>query len=93
MKKICNKITLVALVIFGATTLAFSQAVNKPSIMIFPDDVWMNSNGFLKEVDNQGVKMMVPDYTNALLNVELGQVITNIEKLMLERGYPLENLS
>ena len=55
--------------------------------------VWMNSNGFLKEVDNQGVKVMVPDFTKALLNVELGQVITNIEKMMLERGYPLENLS
>jgi hypothetical protein len=93
MKKIFNKIIVVAIVIFGATTLAFSQAVNKPSIMVFPDDVWMNSNGFLKEVDNQGVKTMVPDYTKALLNVELGQVITNIEKMMLDRGYPLENLS
>ena len=93
MKKILKKIIVVSIVIFGATTIAFSQAVNKPSIMVFPDDVWMNSNGFLKEVDNQGVKMMVPDYTKALLNVELGQVITNIEKMMLDRGYPLENLS
>ena len=93
MKKIFKKIIVVSIVIFGATTIAFSQAVNKPSIMVFPDDVWMNSNGFLKEVDNQGVKMMVPDYTKALLNVELGQVITNIEKMMLDRGYPLENLS
>jgi len=93
MKKIFKKTIVVAIMIFGATTLAFSQAVNKPSIMVFPDDVWMNSNGFLKEVDNQGVKIMVPDYTKALLNVELGQVITNIEKMMLDRGYPLENLS
>jgi hypothetical protein len=93
MIKVIKKIIIVSVVFFGATTLAFSQAVNKPSIMVFPDDVWMNSNGFLKEVDNQGVKMMVPDYTKALLNVELGQVITNIEKMMLDRGYPLENLS
>jgi hypothetical protein len=93
MKKTIKKIIIVAIISFGATTLAFSQAVNKPSIMVFPDDVWMNSNGFLKEVDNQGVKMMVPDYTKALLNVELGQVITNIEKMMLDRGYPLENLA
>ena len=93
MKKIFKKIIMVTIVSFGITMLAFSQAVNKPSIMVFPDDVWMNSNGFLKEVDNQGVKIMVPDYTKALLNVELGQVITNIEKMMLDRGYPLENLS
>ena len=93
MKNMKKIMIVVAIVIFGATTLAFSQVVNKPSIMVFPDDVWMNSNGFLNEVDNQGVKMMVPNYTKALLNVELGQVITNIEKMMLDRGYPLENLS
>ena len=93
MKKIFKKITVVSVIVVASITSAYSQAVNKPSIMVFPDDVWMNSNGFLKEVDNQGVKVMVPDFTKALLNVELGQVITNIEKMMLERGYPLENLS
>ena len=69
------------------------QAVNKPSIMIFPDDSWMSANGFSKEIDNQGVKTLVNDYASALLNVELGQVITKIQKMMLDRGYPLENLS
>jgi hypothetical protein len=93
MKKIFNKIIIVTIATIGITTLAFSQAVNKPSIMIFPDDIWMNSNGFLSEVDNQGVKVMVPDFSKALLNEELGQVITKIEKMMLDRGYPLENLS
>lgn len=93
MKNKYLKESIVALMFLLSTTLTFSQAVNKPSIMVFPDDVWMNSNGYMKEVDNQGVKIMVPDYSKALLNVELGQVITNVEKLMLERGYPLENLS
>jgi hypothetical protein len=93
MKNKLIKPIIVALFLIGANLTVFSQAVNKPSIMIFPDDVWMNSNGFLKEVDNQGVKTMVPDYTKALLNEELGQVITKIEKMMLDRGYPLENLS
>jgi hypothetical protein len=93
MKSTFLKKYIWAILFSGIAQACFSQAVNKPSIMIFPDDVWMNSNGFLKEVDNQGVKMMVPDYTKALLNVELGQVITNIEKMMLDRNYPLENLS
>lgn len=92
MKKLINTI-IIALLLIGSNSVAFSQAVNKPSIMIFPDDVWMNENGFLNEVDNQGVKTMVPDYSKALLNAELGQVITKIEKMMLDRGYPLENLS
>lgn len=93
MKKVFKKISIIVLLIIGSMPLAFSQAVNKPSIMVFPDDVWLRTNGFLQEVDNQGVKSQVPDYSKALLNVELGQVITNIEKMMLERGYPLENLS
>ena len=88
-----KKVRLIAVLIILMSTSAFSQAVNKPSIMIFPDDVWMNSNGFLKELDNQGVKTMVPDYTKALLNEELSQVITKIETMMRDRGYPLENLS
>ncbi|SHM74858.1 hypothetical protein SAMN05443669_10666 [Flavobacterium xanthum] len=90
-KYLKNVITIVMFLL--STTLMFSQAINKPSIMVFPDDIWMNSNGYMKEVDKQGEKKMVPDYSAALLNVELGQVITNVEKLMLERGYPLENLS
>jgi DNA-binding transcriptional ArsR family regulator len=93
MKKIILTIIVISTLIFGSNISAVAQAVNKPSIMVFPDDIWMNSNGFLKEVDNQGVKSMVPDYTKALLNEELGQVITKIEKMMLDRGYPLENLS
>ncbi len=93
MKNLISKVLLFVLLLSTTCFTAFSQAVNKPSIMVFPDDVWMNSNGYLKEVDNQGVKTMVPDFTKALLNVELGQVITSIEKMMLDRGYPLENLS
>lgn len=93
MIMLIKKVRLIAVLIILMSTSAFSQAVNKPSIMIFPDDVWMNSNGFLKELDNQGVKTMVPDYTKALLNEELNQVITKIEEMMRFRGYPLENLS
>jgi hypothetical protein len=93
MIMLIKKVRLITVLIILMSTSAFSQAVNKPSIMIFPDDVWMNSNGFLKELDNQGVKTMVPDYTKALLNEELSQVITKIETMMKDRGYPLENLS
>jgi len=93
MKNRLKNSSILALLFLITTSLSFSQAVNKPSIMVFPDDVWMNSNGYFKEVDNQGVKIMVPDYTKALLNVELGQVITNIGKMMSDRGYPLEILS
>lgn len=91
MKMLLKKIRLIVVLIILMNTSAFSQAVNKPSIMVFPTDVWMNQNGYMKEIDNQGVKMMIPDYASALLNQDLSQVITKIETLMGDRGYPLQN--
>lgn len=93
MKMLLKKIRLIVVLIILMNTSAFSQAVNKPSIMVFPTDVWMNQNGYMKEIDNQGVKMMIPDYASALLNQDLSQVITKIETLMGDRGYPLTKLS
>lgn len=93
MIMLIKKVRLIAVLIFAMSTSAFSQAVNKPSIMVFPDDAWMNAKGYLKEIENQGVKTMVPDYTSALLNQDLSQVITKIETLMGDRGYPLTKLS
>lgn len=93
MIMLIKKVRLIAVLIIVMTTSAFSQVVNKPSIMVFPDDVWMNAKGYMKQIDNQGVKMMVPDYTSALLNQDLSQVITKIETLMGDRGYPLTKLS
>ncbi|MGV9003259.1 DUF6175 family protein [Flavobacterium sp.] len=71
----------------------FSQAVNKPSIMVFPSDDWMENNNCMDVIDNQGLKIKVPNYAKALLNDDLVQVISTIEGLMKERNYPLTNLS
>ena len=94
MKNILKIIILVAIVSFGSTKSVFSQAVNKPSIMIFPADNWMENQQYMNVVDNQGIETSIPDYANALLkNDELVQVITQIQTMMNDRGYPLENLS
>ena len=52
MIMLIKKVRLIAVLIILMSTSAFSQAVNKPSIMIFPDDVWMNSNGFGFSLNN-----------------------------------------
>ncbi|MDI1315789.1 DUF6175 family protein [Flavobacterium sp.] len=85
-----NAITLMLLL---SSTLIFSQAVNKPSIMVFPSDDWMENNNYMDTVDNQGTQTKVPNYARALLNDDLTQVISTIEGLMKERNYPLTNLS
>ncbi len=74
------------------STVAFSQA-KKPTIMIVPSDVWCNLNGYMMEFDNQGKKVKVPDYKKALQeNADLLLVISKINELMAERGFPLKNL-
>lgn len=74
------------------TATAFSQA-KKPTIMIVPSDVWCNTNGYMMEFDNQGKVVKVPDYKKALQeNADLLLVISKINELMAERGFPLKNL-
>lgn len=87
MKKLAFTLLLVL-----STTLVFSQA-KKPTIMVVPSDVWCNTNGYMMEFDNQGRTIKVPDYKKAFQeNSDLLLVISKINELMAERGFPLKNL-
>lgn len=92
MKKISKTIIVVAVVIFGATTLAFSQA-KKPTLMVVPSDAWCIDHGYFLEFDNQGTIVKIPDYKKAFQeNHEIGGVVDGIGELMTERGFPLERM-
>lgn len=72
--------------------LAYGQA-KKPSIMVVPSDLWCNQNGYMFEEDNMGEVIPVPDYRGALMNdPDLLPVISRINGLMADRGFPLKNL-
>ncbi len=82
---------LCSLILIGAT-LSFGQA-KKPTIMVVPSDNWCNLNGYMMEFDNQGTKVKVPDYKKALQeNTDVLLVISSINGMMAERGFPLKNL-
>lgn len=87
-----KKITLaVFIALFSFAALA--QKAKKPSIMIVPSDVWCNQNGFMTTYNNQGSVVKVPDYKRALQSdPTLLQVISQVNGMMGERGFPLENL-
>lgn len=88
MKKIIS-ITL-SFVLLSA--LAFGQA-KKPTIMVVPSDNWCISNGFFLEFDNQGTKTKIPDYKRAFQeNSDLNLVISSLNDMMAERGFPLKNM-
>lgn len=92
MKKLNKKNSFYLLTILFAS-LAFGQA-KKPTIMVVPSDVWCNTNGYMLNFDNQGTAVKVPDYKRAFQeNADLVQVITKINGLMADRGFPLKDMA
>lgn len=86
------KKTVLALFMVLCAMVAFSQA-KKPTIMVLPSDVWCNTNGYMMQFDNQGQIVKIPDYKKALQeNAELLLVVSKINELMADRGFPLKNL-
>ena len=90
--KILNmrKLVFTILAIFSFV-LANAQA-KKPTLMILPSDNWCVQRYFISEYDNQGTKMKVPNYKQAFQeDAEIGQVISKIGSLMIDRGFPLKD--
>jgi len=88
-----NKIHLaiVTFCLLASTSTLFAQA-KKPTLMILPSDNWCEQRYFMTEFDNQGTKQKVPNYKQAFQeDTELGQVISKIGSLMIDRGFPLKD--
>lgn len=71
---------------------AFCQA-KKPTLMVVPSDAWCKEHGFEQTFDNQGTTESIPDYQAALsTDKQLNSVISKINTLMADRGFPLKDL-
>ncbi len=87
-----KNITLILLAVFFAVTSALGQA-KKPTLMVVPSDAWCNLNGYMLEFDNQGSIVKIPDYKKAFQeNTDILNVISKINGMMADRGFPLKNL-
>jgi hypothetical protein len=61
--------------------------------MVVPSDAWCNKNGYMMEFDNQGTVVKIPDYKKAFQeNTDLLLVVSKINGLMADRGFPLKNM-
>jgi hypothetical protein len=88
---IMKKIVLIFILLFGSL-LGFSQA-KKPTIMVIPSDNWCIKNGYVQSQDVMGTIKTFPDYKAAVQNdTELLMVLSKINTLMADRGFPLKNL-
>lgn len=86
-----KRIAVLLVAIFCITTI--SAQVKMPSLMVVPSDVWCTTNGYMSEVETQGIKKMVPNYKLALQSdPNLVAAIARINMLMADRGFPLKNL-
>ena len=89
MKKI--QLLIVTIGLFASTSVLFGQA-KKPTLMILPSDNWCEQRFFNTVFDNQGTKQKVPNYKQAFQeDTEIGQVISKIGSLMIDRGFPLKD--
>ncbi|WP_323787943.1 DUF6175 family protein [Psychroserpens sp.] len=88
--KLHKSFTLITFTLF--CLLSFGQA-KKPTLMVVPSDAWCIQNGYSLEFDNQGSITRIPDYKRAFQeNTEVLQVISQINGMMAERGFPLKNM-
>ena len=90
MNKYIRLIFIIALISMFNSNI--SSQVKKPTLMILPSDNWCNQRFFMIEFDNQGTKQKVPNYKQAFQeDTEIGQVISKIGALMIDRGFPLKD--
>ena len=86
----CN--TLLMIIGFWVISFNTYSQAKKPTLMILPSDNWCEQRYFMTEFDNQGTKQKVPNYKQAFQeDTEIGQVISKIGSLMIERGFPLKD--
>ena len=90
-RKITKLKVIMALALFIFFNVLQGQ-VKKPTLMILPSDNWCEQRYFMTEFDNQGSTQKVPNYKQAFQeDTELGQVISKIGSLMIDRGFPLKD--
>lgn len=88
-----RKNIILLLSVFMLTAISGFAQAKKPTLMVVPSDVWCNQNGYMLSFDNQGSVVNVPDYKRAFQeNAEVLQVISQINGMMADRGFPLKNM-
>ena len=82
-----------AFLMLAVACTAFAQGKN-PKIMVVPMDTWCQERGFWNVYENQGEIKGTPNYEQAVQDSrELMLVISKINNLMSDRGFPLADLS
>lgn len=83
---------IITLLLTFSHLYSFGQA-KKPTLMVVPSDAWCKQNGYTQSYDNQGTIETISDYKAAVSSdMQLNAVISKINNLMADRGFPLKDL-
>lgn len=83
---------IISIILLEVNSVEVLAQAKKPTLMILPSDNWCVQRYFITEFDNQGTKQKVPNYKQAFQeDTELGQVISKIGSLMIDKGFPLKD--
>lgn len=84
---------LFSVILMTVCSFAVYGQAKKPTLMVVPSDAWCKERGFEQAFDNQGTTEMLPDYKAAVsTDKSLNAVISKINVLMADRGFPLKDL-
>lgn len=88
------KTILTSIILFLTCIMSGYAAPKNPKIMVIPMDVWCQENGFWNLYENQGEIKGSPNYEQAFQESrELMLVISKINNLMSDRGFPLADMA
>ncbi len=73
--------------------LVNAQVAKKPRLVVIPSNKLLNKMDCLSEADDLGEKVMIPDYSKALLDDDLGACISKISEMFQDRGFTLTDLN
>lgn len=91
MKKTLLNNTLILAILLLCSFSLYGQ--KKPTIVVFPADVWCNTNGYVTHSNNMGKDAIICDYKKVFQNDRsIRGMIGGIENFMQENNFPIENL-
>lgn len=85
--------TILSIMLLTICSLSAMGQAKKPTLMVVPSDAWCKEHDFEQTFDNQGTSEQIPDYKAAVSSdKQLNAVISKINILMADRGFPLKDL-
>lgn len=89
MKRIFSTIGLLLLYVLSL----HAQQADMPTIIVFPDDVWMNDHGYMDKFNNDGETEYLGRYSEAFAeNREVAKAIDGVQKALADYGFDFEDL-